>query len=60
MIISKIGNDLSKHAAYVGLYKEAVIKNVYNGIDIRYYFDKSSLRYDFVVEPYADVSQIKF
>jgi hypothetical protein len=28
-----IGNDPSKHATYVGLYKEAVVKNVYYGID---------------------------
>jgi hypothetical protein len=33
---------------------------VYNGIDIRYYFDKGYLRYDFVVQPGADPSQIKF
>jgi hypothetical protein len=55
-----IGNDPSKHASNVGLYKEAVVKNVYNGIDLRYYFDKGSLRYDFIVQPGADPSQIKF
>jgi hypothetical protein len=55
-----IGNDPSKHASYVGLYKEAIVKNVYNGIDIRYYFDNGYLRYDFVVQPGADPSQIKF
>jgi hypothetical protein len=55
-----IGNDPSKHASYVGLYKEAVVKNVYNGIDLRYYFDKGYLRYDFIVHPGADPSQIRF
>lgn len=55
-----IGNDPSKHATYVGLYKEAVVKNVYNGIDLRYYFDRGMLRYDYVVHPGADPSQIKF
>jgi hypothetical protein len=55
-----IGNDPSKHATYVGLYKEAVVKNVYNGVDLRYYFDKGYLRYDFIVHPGADPSQIKF
>jgi len=55
-----IGNDETKHASYVGLYKEAVVKNVYNGIDIRYYFDKGSLRYDYVVHPGADPAQIVF
>jgi hypothetical protein len=55
-----ICNDPSKHASNVGLYKEAIVKNVYNGIDLRYYFDKGSLRYDFIVQPGADPSQIKF
>jgi hypothetical protein len=55
-----IGNDPSKHASYVGLYKEAVVKNVYNGIDLRYYFDKGGLRYDYVVHPGADPAQIVF
>jgi hypothetical protein len=44
----------------VGLYKEAVVKNVYNGIDLRYYFENGYLRYDFIVQPEADPSQIKF
>jgi hypothetical protein len=55
-----IGNDPSKHASYVGLYKEAVVKDVYNGIDLRYYFDKGGLRYDYVVHPGADPAQIVF
>jgi hypothetical protein len=55
-----IGNDPGKHASYVGLYKEAVVKDVYNGIDLRYYFDKGGLRYDYVVHPGADPSQIIF
>jgi hypothetical protein len=55
-----IGNDPGKHASYVGLYKEAVVKDVYNGIDLRYYFDKGGLRYDYVVHPGADPSQIAF
>ncbi len=55
-----IGNDPSKHASYVGLYKEALVKNVYNGIDLRYYFDKGYLRYDYIVHAGADPSQIKF
>ncbi len=55
-----IGNDASKHASYVGLFKEAVLNNVYDGIDMRYYFDEGSLRYDYIVHPGADPSQIKF
>jgi hypothetical protein len=55
-----IGNDPSKHASFVGMYKEVVVKDVYKGIDIRYYFDKGGLRYDYVVHPGADPSQIVF
>jgi hypothetical protein len=55
-----IGNDPNKHASNVGLYREAIVKNVYNGIDLRYYFDNGYLRYDFIVQPGADPSQIKF
>jgi hypothetical protein len=59
-----IGNDSTKWANFVGLYDEANVKNVYKGIDIRYYFDKGEdgrvgLRYDFIVNPGADISQIK-
>jgi len=55
-----IGNDPSKHSTYVGLYKEAIVKNIYEGIDIRYYFDKGYLRHDYVVHPYADPTKIAF
>jgi hypothetical protein len=55
-----VGNDPGKHASNVGLYKEALVKNVYNGIDLRYYFDKGNIRYDYVVHPGADPSQIAF
>jgi gliding motility-associated-like protein len=54
-----IGNDPSKHASNVGLYKEVVVKDVYHGIDIRYYFDRGYLRYDFIVHPGANPEQIK-
>ncbi|MES2382262.1 MAG: SBBP repeat-containing protein [Bacteroidota bacterium] len=55
-----IGNDKSKWASFVGLYNEAIVKNIYGGIDIRYYFDNGALRYDYIVNPNADPSQIKF
>jgi hypothetical protein len=55
-----IGKDQSKYATKVGLYKEIMLKNVYDGIDIRYYFDNGAIRYDFIVMPGADPGQIKF
>jgi len=55
-----IGNDTSKHKTNVALYNEIIIKNIYEGIDIRYYFDRGHLRYDFIVHPGSNPSKIKF
>jgi hypothetical protein len=67
-----IGKDSTKWASFVPLYREVVVKNVWAGIDVRYYFEPSSpplakggqvgfssLRYDFIVAPGADISQIR-
>lgn len=55
-----IGSDPSKYATNVCSFKEVIVKNVYHGIDIRYYFEHEQLRYDFIVHPWADPSQIHF
>jgi hypothetical protein len=55
-----MGNDPSKHASNVGLYKEAFVKEVYPGIDLRYYFDNGMLRYDYIVRPGANPNLIRF
>ena len=54
-----LGSDSSKWAQHVGLYKEMLVKNIYKGIDVRYYFDRGSIRYDYVVQPGAEVKSIK-
>jgi hypothetical protein len=48
------------HVTGVGSYSEAVIKNLYAGIDVRNYFDGAKTRYDVVVAPGANASQVKF
>ncbi|MEO6818157.1 MAG: PKD domain-containing protein [Ginsengibacter sp.] len=54
-----IGNDPSKWAANCKIYQAVLYKNVYPGIDIRYYMDISnSLKYDMIVHPGADISKI--
>jgi type IX secretion system substrate protein/beta-propeller repeat-containing protein len=55
-----IGNDPSKHASNVGLYKLVKAKNVYKGIDARFYRDNGNVRYDFMVQKGADPNQIQF
>jgi len=55
-----IGNDSTKWASFVGLFGEVIVKDAYPGIDIRYYFDSGQIRYDYLVKPGADISQINF
>jgi hypothetical protein len=55
-----IGNDPTRHATYVRRYKEAWVKGVYAGIDMRYYLEGGRLRYDWVVHAGGDPSQIVF
>jgi gliding motility-associated-like protein len=53
-----IGNDPSKWGADCKLYQAITIKDVYPDIDVRYYSDKGTLKYDIIVRPGGDVSKI--
>ncbi|MEO7961733.1 MAG: hypothetical protein ABIR19_09305, partial [Ginsengibacter sp.] len=54
-----IGNDKSKWATDCRIYKGVTYKNMYEGIDVRYYTDGGgNLKYDFIVYPGADVNKI--
>lgn len=52
------GNNPSEWATNVRLYEEVMIENVFNEIDLHYYFEEGNIRYDYVVHPGADVSAI--
>jgi len=54
-----IGNDSSKWAAGCKSYEAITYKNLYNGIDLVYYVQNGELKYDLVVNPGADLSQIQ-
>ena len=54
-----IGNDESKWARKVRLYKEVNMENIYEGVDARLYFEKGRVRYDLIVTENADISQMK-
>ncbi|MBI2271833.1 MAG: PKD domain-containing protein [Bacteroidetes bacterium] len=44
----------------VNSYNEITVKNIYNNIDVKYYGGKErGLKYDIIVHPHADPSQIK-
>ncbi len=54
-----IGNDKSKWASDCRIFKGITYKDVYPGIDVRYYSDAgSNLKYDFIVHPGAEVNDI--
>ncbi len=54
-----IGNDKSKWATDCRIYQGVTYKNMYRGIDVRYYADAgSNLKYDFIVHPGADINNI--
>ncbi|MEO8415057.1 MAG: PKD domain-containing protein [Ginsengibacter sp.] len=54
-----IGNDTGKWAANCRIFKGVTYKDVYPGIDVRYYSDAgSNLKYDFIIHPGADVNNI--
>ena len=55
-----IGNDKNKWASNIPLYGDIVLKGVYKNIDIKYYYDRGQLRYDYIAQPGANISQIKF
>ncbi|MDP4283464.1 MAG: PKD domain-containing protein [Bacteroidota bacterium] len=54
-----IGNDRSKWASDCKIYQAVTYRNIYPGIDIRYFVDGgSNLKYDFIVHPGADPGNI--
>jgi hypothetical protein len=53
------GNDPSKWRTDVPNYSAMVYRDLWPGIDLRYHGDGRGMKYDFIVNPGADVSQIR-
>lgn len=53
-----IGNDPSKWASDCKIYNGITVKNIYPGVDVRYYSQNGQMKYDLMVAPGADVSKI--
>ncbi len=53
------GNDPDAWHTDIPLYREIVYRGIYNGIDLRFYDDGEGLRYDFIVNPGADLADIR-
>ncbi len=52
------GNDPNKWAGGCKIYQAVSYKNVYPNIDLRYYSEGDQLKYDLIVHPGGNVSQI--
>ncbi|MEJ7768030.1 MAG: PKD domain-containing protein [Chitinophagaceae bacterium] len=53
-----LGDDSSKWKGDCKLFQAVTYKNIYPGIDIRYYSESGNLKYEFIVNPGADPSNI--
>ncbi len=54
-----IGNDKTKWASNVALYGRAEVQGLYPGVDAVFYLDGGKPRYDLVVKPGANTSQVR-
>ncbi|MEO5997213.1 MAG: PKD domain-containing protein [Chitinophagaceae bacterium] len=53
-----IGNDSTKWAGNCRQFQSITYKNMYPGIDVKFYSEYGNLKYEFIVNPGADPSQI--
>jgi gliding motility-associated-like protein len=53
-----IGNDPSKWAGECRVYQAITLKDIYPNVDVRYYTNNGTLKYDIIVKPGADISKI--
>lgn len=53
-----IGKDPAKWASGVKSYRQIVYRDLYQGIHVKSFSDKNNFRFDFIVDPGADISQI--
>lgn len=54
-----LGNDPSRWVTDVLNYQEVLYENLWPGIDLRYYFSSSGLKYEFIVHPGGNPDNIK-
>lgn len=55
-----LGNDPARWAVDVPLFREVLLRNLYPGIDVRYSIEEGRLRFDFLVQPHADLARLRF
>ncbi len=53
-----LGSDPSRWASECHIYQAITLKDVYPGIDVRYYTYNGKLKYDIIAKPGADIKKI--
>lgn len=53
-----LGNDPTKWASECHIYQALTIRNVYPNVDVRYYTDNGTLKYDIIAHPGSDLRKI--
>jgi len=54
-----LGSNPTLWAVNVPVYREIQVEELYPGIGVRYYFDHGKFRYDLIIQPGADINDIK-
>lgn len=54
-----IGNDQSRWASNVENFEEIYYENIWDDIDLRFYYSEDGLKYDFIVNAYGVASEIR-
>lgn len=54
-----IGNDPTKWKSGVRTFSALLTKDMYPGVDVKYYTDNGRLKYDILVKPGADLSRVR-
>lgn len=56
IIVYQNFNKVSK----ISEYSEILYKNIYNNIDLKFYFKENNLKYDFIIHPRGNYKDITF
>ena len=59
-VINEKNDNYIKEYKDIKCSKSITISNLYDGIDVKYYFNNGSFEYDFIVKPFFDYENIKF
>ena len=55
-----VGSDPGKWKTNIATYKAVIYKEIYPGIDLKFYGNNRQLEYDIIVKPGADLSKVRF